>query len=97
MGWHRLIVSCQSPIMENNLTPLETSVDQFDEFLLKPRGDKFIRINISRNTLIAIIFSLLVHGLLLIIFLPKIDFNNPASPQRLAKTSLINQLPNLLI
>ena len=67
--------------MENNLTPLETSVDQFDEFLLKPRGDKFIRINISRNTLIAIIFSLLVHGLLLIVFLPKIDFNNPASPQ----------------
>ncbi len=67
--------------MENNLTPLETSVNQFDEFLLKPCGDKFIRINISRNTLIAIIFSLLVHGLLLIVFLPKIDFNNAASPQ----------------
>ncbi|MDI1307983.1 MAG: hypothetical protein PSV17_00940 [Methylotenera sp.] len=67
--------------MENNLNPLETSADQFDEFLLKPRGDKFIRINISRNTLIAIIFSLLVHGLLLIVFLPKIDFTNPASPQ----------------
>ncbi|MDI1298192.1 hypothetical protein [Methylotenera sp.] len=67
--------------MENNLTPLITSVDQFDEFLLKPRGDKFIRINISRNTLIAIIFSLLVHGLLLVVFLPKIDFNSPASPQ----------------
>ncbi len=67
--------------MENNLTTLETSVDQFDEFLLKPRGDRFIRINISRNTLIAIIFSLLVHGLLLMVFLPKIDFNNSASPQ----------------
>lgn len=67
--------------MENNLNPLETSTDQFDEFLLKPRGDKFIRINISRNTLIAIIFSLLVHGLFLIVFLPKIDFDNAASPQ----------------
>lgn len=67
--------------METNQTHPDKLVEQFDEFLLKPRGDKLIRINISRNTLIAIIFSLLVHGLLLIVFLPKIDFNNPASPQ----------------
>lgn len=71
--------------MEINQTPLDKVADkladQFDEFLLKPRGDKLIRINISRNTMIAIIFSLLVHGLLLIVFLPKIDFNNAASPQ----------------
>jgi len=65
----------------NQTTPLDKAVNQFDEFLLKPRGDKLIRINISRNTLIAIIFSLLVHGLLLIVMLPKIDFDNAASPQ----------------
>lgn len=65
----------------NQTTPLDKAANQFDEFLLKPRGDKLIRINISRNTLIAIIFSLLVHGLLLIVMLPKIDFNNAASPQ----------------
>jgi len=74
-------MASQSPFMENTLTPLETSADQFEQFLLRPRGDKLIRISISRNTLIAIIFSLLVHGLLLIVFLPKVDFNNPASPQ----------------
>jgi hypothetical protein len=65
----------------NQTTPLDKTANQFDEFLLKPRGDKLIRINISRNTLIAIIFSLLVHGLLLIVMLPKIDFDNAASPQ----------------
>ncbi len=65
----------------NQTTPLDKAANQFDEFLLKPRGDKLIRINISRNTLIAIIFSLLVHGLLLIVMLPKIDFDNAASPQ----------------
>ena len=59
----------------------QTSFDQFDEYLLKPRGDKLIRISISRNTLIAIIVSLLLHGLMLWVLLPKIDFNNAASPQ----------------
>lgn len=67
--------------MEINQTHSDKVVDQFDEFLLKPRGDKLIRFNISRNTLIAIIFSLLVHGLALLIVLPRIDFNNAAAPQ----------------
>ena len=67
--------------MENNLTPQDTSADQFEQFLLKPRGDKLIRINISRNTLIAIIFSLLVHTLVLLVVLPHIDFDNAAAPQ----------------
>jgi hypothetical protein len=71
--------------MEINQTHSEKVADranaQFDEFLLKPRGDKLIRINISRNTLIAIIFSLLVHGFVLLIVLPRIDFNNAAAPQ----------------
>jgi outer membrane biosynthesis protein TonB len=70
--------------MEINQTHPEKVVDQFDEFLLKPRGDKLIRINISRNTLIAIIFSLLVHGLVLLVVLPRIDFNNAAAPQSTA-------------
>lgn len=67
--------------MEINQTHSEKVVDQFDEFLLKPGGDRLIRINISRNTLIAIIFSLLVHGLVLLVVLPRIDFNNSAAPQ----------------
>ena len=72
----------------------QNSLDQFDEYLLKPRGDKLIRINISRNTLIAIIFSLLLHGLLLIAVLPKIDFNNAASPQPTAlEVSLAPPIP----
>lgn len=67
--------------MEINQNHSDKVVDQFDEFLLKPRGDKLIRINISRNTLTAIIFSLLVHGLILLLVLPRIDFNNAAAPQ----------------
>jgi type IV secretory pathway VirB10-like protein len=59
----------------------QSSLDQFDEFLLKPRGDKLIRINISRNTLIAFIFSLLIHALVLLVVLPRINFDNAASPQ----------------
>jgi hypothetical protein len=67
--------------MEINQTHPDKIVDQFDEFLLKPRGDKLIRINISRNTLIAIIFSLLVHALVLLLVLPHINFDNAAAPQ----------------
>ena len=67
--------------MEINQPNFGNTVDQFDEFLLRSRGDKLIRINISRNTLIALIFSLLVHGLFFIVALPHIDFNIAAAPQ----------------
>jgi hypothetical protein len=67
--------------MEINQSTPDNVVNQFDEFLLKPRGDRQIRINISRNTLIAILFSLLVHSLILFVILPHIDFDNAAAPQ----------------
>lgn len=66
-------------ILDNSV--IDNSAEQFEQFLLKPRGDKLIRINVSRNTLIAIIFSLLVHGLVLLVVLPRINFDNAASPQ----------------
>lgn len=59
---------------------IDNTVDQFEALLLKPRGDKLIRLNISRNTLIAIIFSLLLHALILMMVVPKIQLNSPAAP-----------------
>lgn len=47
------------------------SDNSFDAFLLKPRGDRLFRIQISRNTLIAILFSLLIHALILFFALPQ--------------------------
>lgn len=51
-------------------------------------GDKHININISRNTLFAIVFSLLLHALLFFI-VPQIQFDNPpAVPARAIEVSL---------
>ncbi|MDP2071996.1 hypothetical protein [Methylotenera sp.] len=58
---------------------IKQSPESFDQFMLKPRGDKLIRINISRNVLFAIVFSLLVHGLILFLVLPQIQFDNAAA------------------
>lgn len=66
--------------MEINQNHLDQAADQFEALLLKPRGDKLIRLNISRNTLIAIVFSLLLHALILMMVVPKIQLNNPAAP-----------------
>jgi hypothetical protein len=46
-----------------------------DEFLAKPRGDRSIRVHISRNTLLALLFSIALHVLVLLIFVPKINLN----------------------
>jgi hypothetical protein len=59
--------------------------ERFEEFLRAPhsrgrRGDALIRIHISRNTLLAIIFSLLVHALFLFLTLPLIQFDNTSAP-----------------
>ena len=70
--------------MEINQANLDNSAEQFERFLLKPRGDRHIRINISRNTLIAFIFSLFVHALALLVLLPRIQFDNAATPQATA-------------
>ena len=56
----------------------DTNVN-FEGFLQKPRGDKQIRLNISRNTLIAFVVSIVLHLLALLFLVPKIDLN--PSPQ----------------
>ncbi|HSI25610.1 MAG TPA: hypothetical protein VK952_08295 [Methylotenera sp.] len=59
-----------------------------DEFFLTPRGDKLIRINISRNTLIALIFSVLIHALILFLVVPKMESSPPESVSTPIEVSL---------
>lgn len=49
--------------------------NSFEAFLRKPRGDKQIRLNISRNTLIAFVISMALHLLAVLFLVPKIDLN----------------------
>src|SRR5450830_815574 len=73
------------------VTATETSsspalVEEIEGFLHEPlskgrHGDKLIHINISRNTLIAILFSLIIHALILLTVVPHIQFDNAAAPQ----------------
>ena len=53
----------------------------------KPRGDKQIRLNISRNTLIAFVISVVLHLLVLLLIVPKIDLN-PNPPATTIEVSL---------
>ena len=53
--------------------------DSFGTFLQSPRGDKLIRLHVSRNTLIAFVVSIVLHLLALLFLVPKIDLN--PSPQ----------------
>ena len=53
--------------------------DSFEIFLQSPRGDKLIRLHVSRNTLIAFVVSIVLHLLALLFLVPKIDLN--PSPQ----------------
>lgn len=53
--------------------------DSLDTFLQSPRGDKLIRLHVSRNTLIAFVVSIVLHLLALLFLVPKIDLN--PSPQ----------------
>ena len=46
-----------------------------DDFLAKPRGDKSIRIHISRNTLLALLVSIALHVLVLSLIIPKVNLN----------------------
>jgi hypothetical protein len=64
---------------------IQSANRHFEEFLLGPRshgnrGDALIRIHVSRNTLIAIIFSILVHALIIFLVLPQIRFDNTSVP-----------------
>ena len=47
--------------------------NSFEAFLQKPRGDKQIRLNISRNTMLAIVFSLMLHALILFFVVPNLQ------------------------
>ena len=54
--------------------------NSWDDFLAKPRGDKQIRLHVSRNTLIAFVLSILLHALVVLLVVPKIDLNpSPAT------------------
>jgi hypothetical protein len=81
--------------MANN-TPTNYTLD---EFLLQPklhrqRGDGLIRINISRNTLLAIIFSLLLHALIMFFALPQQPLDTAAAPPaRAIEVSLAKPTP----
>lgn len=52
----------------------------FETFLKAPRGDKLIRFNISRNTLIAFVISLLIHAIILFFVVPKIQLEKIKEP-----------------
>ena len=44
----------------------------FDAFLQMPKSDKHFRLNISRNTLIAFLISLIIHAIILFFIVPKL-------------------------
>lgn len=52
-----------------------TNPSSLDAFLAKPRRDRAIHIRVSRNTLLAIAFSLLFHAVLLFWVIPKPEMN----------------------
>jgi outer membrane biosynthesis protein TonB len=60
-------------------TKLPTN-NAFEDFLQAPKGDKQIRLNISRNTLIAFVISLLIHVLILFFVIPKIQLDKIKEP-----------------
>jgi outer membrane biosynthesis protein TonB len=69
---------------------IESFTDQTsEELILTPRGgDRLIRINISRNTLIALIFSVLIHALILFLVVPKMETSPPESASTTIEVSL---------
>ena len=44
----------------------------FEEFLQTPKSDRHFRLNISRNTLIAFLVSLIIHAIILFFVVPKL-------------------------
>lgn len=54
--------------------------NSFEEFLQSPKTDKHFRLSISRNTLVAFIVSLLIHGLILFFVVPKLKQAPEAEP-----------------
>ena len=60
------------------LTPLNRA--------LMPRV--WLRVQVERNTLLAIVFSLLVHGLILFLALPQLNLDSAAMPPTTIQVSL---------
>jgi len=59
-------------------SPAYRGLDSVDsDWQLPPRSEHYLQIRISRNTLIALTLSLIVHALLLVIFVPRL-FEKPA-------------------
>jgi len=56
---------------------MQVQDNSLDIFLKNSRRDKSIHIKVSRNTLIAFIVSIILHGLLLWVALPKLDMSSP--------------------
>ena len=61
--------------------------NSLEVYLAKPRGDKHIRLNISRNTAIAFVVSIVLHLLVLLLVVPKIDLS-PSSSSPTIEVSL---------
>jgi hypothetical protein len=61
------------------MTILAPEQNSLEAYLTNPRGDKLLRLNISRNTLMAFVASIVLHVLLLLFFVPKIDLSPPSS------------------
>ena len=54
--------------------------DSFEIFLQSPRGDKLIRLHVSRNTLIALLISILIHAIVLFFVVPKTQLEETKEP-----------------
>jgi outer membrane biosynthesis protein TonB len=63
----------------DSIQPTDSKIFPETEIFLPPaaQGDRLIRINISRNTLLAFVFSILFHAVLLMLVIPKIEFDQP--------------------
>lgn len=58
------------------MTILAPEQNALEAYLANPRGDKLLRLNVSRNTLIAFAVSIVLHLLVLLFVVPNIDLNN---------------------
>lgn len=65
----------------------------FEAFLEKPRGDQVFRIQFSRNTLIAILLSLLIHAFIAFFALPQFEPDKAELPARELEVSLAPPTP----
>jgi hypothetical protein len=62
------------------MAPKLPTNNAFEEYLQSPKGDKQLRLNISRNTLIAFIISLLLHAVILFFVVPKFEQDKLKEP-----------------